>query len=75
MCSVNNNNDAAPTASLQPSVLRLLRRHISADPHSFFDEADADQGEDLDVDDLKGLGKKKDSKATDESASVEGGAG
>jgi hypothetical protein len=40
-----------------------------------FDEADADQGDDLDVDDLKGLGKKKDSKATDESASVEGGAG
>ena len=33
------------------------------------------RGEDLDVDDLKGLGKKKDSKATDESASVEGGAG
>ena len=45
MCSVNN--DAAPTASLQPSVLRSLRHHIAADPDSFFDEADADESRDL----------------------------
>ena len=58
---------------MEPAVDALIE-HIEGNVEDF-DEADADQGEDLDVDDLKGLGKKKDSKATDESASVEGGAG
>ena len=49
MCSVNN--DSAPTTSLQPSALRLLRRHI--DPHSFLDEADADESRDLSWDEFK----------------------
>ena len=55
---------------MEPAVDALIE-HIEGNVEDF-DEADADQGEDLDVDDLKGLGKKKDSKATDESASVEG---
>ena len=58
---------------MEPAVDALIE-HIEGNVEDF-DEADADQGEDLDVDDLKGLGKKKDAKATDESASVEGGAG
>ena len=58
---------------MEPAVDALIE-HIEGNVADF-DEADADQGEDLDVDDLKGLGKKKDSKATDESASAEGGAG
>ena len=40
-------DDVAPTPTLQPSILRLLRHHIAADPHSFFDEADADDSLDL----------------------------
>ena len=55
---------------MEPAVDALIE-HIEGNVEDF-DEADADQGDDLDVDDLKGLGKKKDSKATDESASVEG---
>ena len=58
---------------MEPAVDALIE-HLEGNVEDF-DEADADQGEDLDVDDLKGLGQKKDSMATDESASVEGGAG
>ena len=62
----------APVLERMEPVVDALIEHIEGNVEDF-DEADADQGEDLDVDDLKGLGKKKDSKATDESASVEGG--
>ena len=58
---------------MEPAVDALIE-HIEGNVEDF-DEADADQGEDLAVADLQGLGKKKDAKATAETASDDGGAG